>query len=84
MVTRNYIITFYDSIGTHYICPISRTDRNVITSTRDDVYDACGHMLQSVLMRCSLKMVLLLRHVHCIMNNFVIMYITLLHMLDKA
>ncbi len=47
VVTRNYIITFYDSIGTHYICPISRTDRNVITSTRDDVYDACGHMLQS-------------------------------------
>ncbi len=29
-----------------YIWPISCTDRNLMTSTRDDVYDAWGHMLQ--------------------------------------
>ncbi len=29
-----------------YIWPISCTDRNLMTSTRDDIYDAWGHMLQ--------------------------------------
>ncbi len=29
-----------------YIWPISCTDRNLMMSTRDDVYDAWGHMLQ--------------------------------------
>ncbi len=45
MLRRSYrpIITFYDSIGTHYTWTISRIDRNLMTSTREDVHYARGH-----------------------------------------
>ncbi len=39
------IITFYCSNGTLYTWLISRTDRNFMTSTCEDVHDAWGHKL---------------------------------------
>ncbi len=43
-VSENHHILWLDRYS--YIWPISCTDRNLMTSTRDDVYDAWGHMLQ--------------------------------------
>ncbi len=37
------IITCFDSIGTHYIWPISWTDHNLMTSAREDVHDVWRH-----------------------------------------